>query len=251
MDPSRDNPIFRFKAFWWALGLFVIFTGALVIVGVANRRPPQSLEDVAAVARLEKRAKADAAQREKLKVAPSSVFAQVGKELLQQKPVAVEKPEQVVPGSPTQLKMAAEPVVPVKIEPTDANLPIDPAVMAVGKGQFVICSACHGPEATGTPNLAPPMAGSEWVHGPVENLIRIQLRGLQGPITVKGQTYTFAAPMAPLSYQTDEQVAAVLTYVRNSFGNKASAVTPEQVKAFRGEVGKPWLMVSDLVKPTK
>jgi mono/diheme cytochrome c family protein len=55
--------------------------------------------------------------------------------------------------------------------------------------------------------------------------------------------------MAALSYQTDEQIAAVLTYVRNSFGNKAPAVKPDQVKALRSEVGKPPLTEADLVKP--
>ena len=55
--------------------------------------------------------------------------------------------------------------------------------------------------------------------------------------------------MAPMAYQTDEQIAGVLTYIRNSFGNKAYAVTPEQVKAMRGEVGKPTATVEDLIKP--
>jgi mono/diheme cytochrome c family protein len=53
--------------------------------------------------------------------------------------------------------------------------------------------------------------------------------------------------MPPQSQQTDEQIAAVLTYVRNSFGNSAPAVTPAQVKAQRGEVGKPMLTEADLV----
>jgi mono/diheme cytochrome c family protein len=52
-----------------------------------------------------------------------------------------------------------------------------------------------------------------------------------------------------MAYQTDEQIAGALTYVRNSFGNKASAVTPDQVKALRGEVGKPQLTEAELVKP--
>jgi mono/diheme cytochrome c family protein len=55
--------------------------------------------------------------------------------------------------------------------------------------------------------------------------------------------------MLPMAYQTDEQIAGALTYVRNSFGNKASAVKPEEVKALRDEVGKPQLTVQDLIKP--
>jgi hypothetical protein len=78
-------------------------------------------------------------------------------------------------------------------------------------------------------------------------LIRIQLRGLQGPIKVKGSEYSLVMP--PQAFQTDEQIASVLTYVRNSFGNQASSVTPDQVKALRGEVGKPMLSASELIAP--
>ena len=118
--------------------------------------------------------------------------------------------------------------------------------MALGKQQFAMCSACHGPNAEGGP-IAPPLAQSNWVNGPVENLIRIQLRGLQGPITVSGKEYKLPGPMPAQAFQTDEQIAAVLTYVRNSFGNAASPVKPEQVKALRGEVGKPPLTEAELV----
>jgi quinoprotein glucose dehydrogenase len=123
---------------------------------------------------------------------------------------------------------------------------VDPAVMAAGKQGFMLCMACHGPNAEGTV-IAPPLAKSNWVNGPAENLIRIQLRGLNGPITVAGKAYTLPVPMPPQAQQTDEQIAAVLTYVRNSFGNAAPAVTPAQVKALRGEVGKPMLTEADLV----
>ena len=123
---------------------------------------------------------------------------------------------------------------------------VNPAVMEKGKVQFMMCVACHGKEGEGTA-AAPPLAGSEWVMGPAENLIRIQLRGLRGPITVKGREYDIAGGMAPMAYQRDEQIAAVLTYVRQSFGNNAPAVEPAQVSALRGEVGKPQLTVADLV----
>lgn len=124
----------------------------------------------------------------------------------------------------------------------------DPAVMEKGKIQFMLCAACHGQQGEGTA-AAPPLAGSEWVMGPAENLIRIQLRGLRGPITVKGREYDIAGGMAPMAYQNDDQIAAVLTYLRQSFGNNAPAVEPAQVEALRGEVGKPQLSVADLIKP--
>jgi hypothetical protein len=112
-----------------------------------------------------------------------------------------------------------------------------------------MCGACHGQSGEGSA-AGPPLAGSEWVNGPAENLIRIQLRGLIGPITVKGVEYSnFPAGMIPMAYQTDEQIAAVLTYIRSTFGNNADPVTPDQVAAFRPEVGKPQLTVADLIPP--
>ena len=132
------------------------------------------------------------------------------------------------------------------IKPVVHAAGVDAAVMTLGKQQFALCSACHGPNAEGSV-IAPPLAKSNWVNGPVENLIRIQLRGLQGPLTVSGKEYKLPGPMPAQAYQTDEQIAAVLTYVRNSFGNAASPVTPAQVKALRGEVGKPMLTEVDLV----
>ena len=145
---------------------------------------------------------------------------------------------------------AAEPksldISTVKPAAVVAPMGVDPAAMATGKQAFMLCMACHGPNAEGTV-IAPPLAMSNWVNGPVENLIRIQLRGLQGPITVSGKSYTLPVPMPAQVQQTDEQIAAVLTYVRNSFGNSAPAVKPEQVKALRTEVGQPVLTEADLV----
>ncbi|MEY3852171.1 MAG: hypothetical protein RI910_1151, partial [Verrucomicrobiota bacterium] len=153
-------------------------------------------------------------------------------------------PKKAKPADPKPLDIST-----IKPVAAAAVANVDPAVLAAGKQAFMTCMACHGPTAEGTV-IAPPLAKSNWVNGPVENLIRIQLRGLQGPITVSGKQYTPPAPMMALPQQSDEQIAAVLTYVRNSFGNSAPAVTPAQVKALRGEVGKPMLTEADLL-PTK
>ncbi len=123
-----------------------------------------------------------------------------------------------------------------------------PDLARAGQQQYMLCGACHGQQGEGTA-AAPPLAGSEWVNGPVENLIKIQLRGLIGPITVKGQEYNFPAGMVAMAYQTDEQIAGVLSYVRSSFGNDSSPVTPAQVAALRSEVGKPQVTVADLIQP--
>jgi mono/diheme cytochrome c family protein len=252
MDLNRDNPVIRFATFWWALGAFLIF--ALLLAGILfiNRKPAESLEEAAAKPRYEIKARVEAAQAAAL--SPEKIAATipaVAAKLASTKPAAVEKPEQVVPGSPTAAKLASAPPVDtaaVDVPAANADEPIDPAVMEAGRAQFMVCAACHGQNGEGGA-IAPPLAGSEWVSGPVSNLIRIQLRGLTGPITVKGKEYNFPGGMAGMPYQTDEQIAAVLTYVRNSFGNKASAVKPEQVAALRSEVGKPQLTAEELVKP--
>jgi mono/diheme cytochrome c family protein len=109
----------------------------------------------------------------------------------------------------------------------------------LGKGKAVfdnICALCHGPDGAGKPNQAPPLAGSEWAQGSPNRVIRIPLLGLTGPIQVKGQEWNLA--MTPFNnILSDDDLAAVLTYVRQSWGNKASAITPEQVKAIRADLG--------------
>ena len=251
MDPNRDNPIVRFTTFWWGIGAFLVFAVLLAAIMLFNRKAPETLEEAAAKPRYEIKAKVDAAQSANLpQAAIEAAIPDVAAKLAAGKPAAVEKPEQVVPGSPTAQKIASAP--PPDTAAMDAapaaEEPLDPAVMAIGKVQFMVCAACHGPEGQGGP-AGPPLAGSEWVKGPVSNLIRIQLRGLQGPIKVKGTEYNFPGGMAPMAYQTDEQIAGVLTYVRNNFGNKAPAVKPEQVAALRSEVGKPQLTAAELTQP--
>lgn len=265
MSSSSDNPLVRFAAFWWALGVFSLFGVILIAIKLftGNSDTVDPLEEAAAAKRYEVRAVVDAAQAaafdykevEKGKVVqvpPTDVFELVGKELLGA-PAGVEKPEQIVPGSDRQLEIADAP--PSDFGAVDAltladDAEIDPAILAAGKAQFMAatCFVCHGMNGEGGP-IGPPLAGSDWVTGPVSNLIRIQLRGLTGPLTVSGVEYNLPAPMAPLATQSDDQIASVLTYIRNSFGNKASLVLPEQVKMLRSEVGKPMLTEADLIKP--
>ena len=251
MDPTRDNPIIRFATFWWGIGTFFIFALLLAVIWFFNDGTLTTMEDAAAVPRYETKAKIDAAQA--ANISPEAIkvaIATEGKKLAASKPVAVEKPEQIVPGSATSKKMADAPKVDTSAidKAPAADEPIDPKLMEVGKASFLLCAACHGQNGEGGP-IAPPLAGSEWVTGPISNLIRIQLRGLQGAITVAGKEYNMPGGMAALSYQTDEQIAGVLTYIRNSFGNKASGVKPEMVAALRGEVGKPQITVQELTKP--
>jgi mono/diheme cytochrome c family protein len=121
---------------------------------------------------------------------------------------------------------------------SDAN-PKDPGQEMFELGRRVFanagCVACHGAGGAGIPGQFPPLVGSEWVL--TENPgrpIRIVLNGLTGPITVKGETFNNQMP--PLGLDA-KQVAAVVTYIRNEWGNKASPVTVEQVEKVKQEIG--------------
>jgi mono/diheme cytochrome c family protein len=257
MDPTRDNPLIRIKAFLDGLGILTLFALILVLVlGIGAAfgwfRKGEEPEDAAGKIRYKISKEVQAAQDAFLsKEQIHAAVEGVAKGLSESKPLAIEKPEQMVPGSDTAKALADAPAVDttaIDAVTEDANAPIDPAQMEIGKAQYLVCGACHGQNGEGGA-AGPPLAGSEWVTGPISNLIIIQLRGLKGPITVKGVEYNFPAGMMPMAYQTDEQVAGALTYIRNSFGNKASAVKPEQVTALRGEVGKPQATVEELTKP--
>ena len=97
------------------------------------------------------------------------------------------------------------------------------------------CITCHQVEGTGlSASGFPPIAGTKWVTGNPERLIKLVLNGLQGPMEVNGVKYSGQVPMTPFGKMlNDEEVAAVLTYVRNSFGNKAPVISSNQVKAVR------------------
>ena len=93
------------------------------------------------------------------------------------------------------------------------------------------CIACHQPTGMGLPPVFPPIANAPIVVGNPELPIKFILQGLMGPITVNGTTYNSMMP--PVAGVTDADVADVLTYVRQSFGNKGNPVTADQVKAVR------------------
>ena len=82
----------------------------------------------------------------------------------------------------------------------------------------------------------PPIAGTRWAQGNEERLIKLTLNGLIGPIEVKGINYPGQVPMTQFRGLSDIEIAAVLTYVRNAWGNKASVITPAKVKAVRSTI---------------
>jgi len=93
------------------------------------------------------------------------------------------------------------------------------------------CVSCHQADGKGDGQRFPPVAGSEWVKGDKEKLIRVILEGLQGPITVSGKGYNNVMP--PHNFLRDGQVAEVLTFIRQNFGNDADEITPLEVYSVR------------------
>ena len=95
------------------------------------------------------------------------------------------------------------------------------------------CLTCHQVNGGGVPNLNPPLSGTKWVKGPKTNLVQFVLKGSKGQVEIDGETFHNTMPAQ--AHLSDEQLADVLTYVRKSFRNKASAVTPAEVTAVRAK----------------
>lgn len=104
------------------------------------------------------------------------------------------------------------------------------------------CMSCHQMNGRGIAGVFPPLTGTEWVMGDKGRLIRIVLHGLTGEIDVEGETYSGAMPPWK-SFLNDEQMAALLTYIRSSWGNEAPEVTVAEVAKVRAateERREPW-----------
>lgn len=98
------------------------------------------------------------------------------------------------------------------------------------------CLTCHQPDGNGVRGMYPPLAGNEKITGPISELIPIVLFGLEGPVEVNGREYNQVMPAQ--GYLEDKQIAVILTYIRSSWGNKASPVKAEDVTKSR-KAGKP------------
>ena len=97
------------------------------------------------------------------------------------------------------------------------------------------CLSCHQADGGGVDSINPPLAKTTWVLGDKTRLVKVLLNGMQG-VDIDGEPYNNV--MASHDFLTDQQIADVLTYVRNSFGNKASAVKAAEVKAIRATAKK-------------
>ena len=108
-------------------------------------------------------------------------------------------------------------------------------LMEQGKAVYMqLCVACHQPTGAGLPPVFPPIIQTEYVSGSPERFAAMILKGVMGPITVKGMTYNNMMPPQE-ALLTDEKIAAAITYVRGSFGNTSAPVSAEVVKAARAK----------------
>ncbi len=133
----------------------------------------------------------------------------------------------VWPGKPG---VPPEPVIPPLTKDQQAQFEL-------GKQLFTgTCAACHQTHGLGLDGLAPPLADSEWVLGSEQRLIRIVLHGLSGPLRVKGASYSLDMPA--MGVFSDDQLAAILTYIRREWENGAAPIATSAVKEIRAANAK-------------
>jgi mono/diheme cytochrome c family protein len=119
-----------------------------------------------------------------------------------------------------------------------------PDAESMKRGQAVYsrtCIACHQPTGMGIPPVFPPLAGSEWIAKSSSIAVRNIINGMQGPVTVKGMTYNSMMP--PVAGLSDKDIADVVTYVNNSWGNTGAIVTEAEVAAIKKKYADrktPW-----------
>lgn len=107
-------------------------------------------------------------------------------------------------------------------------------VIANGKKIYQqYCLTCHMADGAGVPNMNPPLVKTPHILGDKTRLIKVILNGLSTGEEIDGETYTNVMP--PHNFLKDQEVADVLSYVRNSFGNKAAGVTAAEVKTIRAK----------------
>ncbi|MDO1444957.1 PQQ-dependent sugar dehydrogenase [Rhodocytophaga aerolata] len=116
--------------------------------------------------------------------------------------------------------------------PDEVNDNLDKGVVVAGEKIYnTYCGSCHQRNGLGDNSRFPPLANSDWVVGDKNRLIEVVLNGLQGPIEVKGQSYNNVMPQH--SFLGNEDIAQVLTYIRQNFGNTASAINADEVNKVR------------------
>ena len=121
-------------------------------------------------------------------------------------------------------------------KPHEIDDNLDKGIVVGGEKIYsVYCGTCHQRDGKGASGRFPPLAGASFVNGDKKLLISIVIKGMDGPIVVNGEQYN--ATMPEHSFLSNEEIANVLTYIRESFGNKASAITADEVAAVRSTLG--------------
>jgi mono/diheme cytochrome c family protein len=128
--------------------------------------------------------------------------------------------------------------IPDYVEETVAVVPeapvekgIDESLTEGKKVYDMYCMACHMSSGKGAPGMNPPLVDTDYVLGDKERLIKIILNGMSDPIEIKGELYQNI--MASHAFLTDKQIADVLTFIRKSWWNDASVITPDEVAEVR------------------
>ncbi len=107
-------------------------------------------------------------------------------------------------------------------------------VITKGKALYLVsCSACHQPNGQGSEGIAPPLAGTRWPNESEDRLARIVLHGLRGPITVMGKEYNLEMPA--MGFFNDSDIAAILTYIRTTWGKPSKPTTENTIKRIRAQ----------------
>ena len=166
---------------------------------------------------------------------PENLIAYSGKEVdavyLGRQAEAGSAAEKQVAALQAQVKEA------IKSDPKISGLTKDIQI-AKGKGVFMqTCFVCHQMNGEGIPGQIPPLAKADFLMADKERSIRFVLQGYTGEVVVNGKK--FNGTMAPFHHLPDDDIANVLTYVRNSFGNSGDAVKAEEVRRIRSEAPAP------------
>ncbi|MDA1029595.1 MAG: cytochrome c [Bacteroidetes bacterium] len=116
-------------------------------------------------------------------------------------------------------------------------------VLVEGKQIFKsYCAVCHQAEGNGIPGTFPSLHASEWISGDKGRLIRLALKGMQGPIVVNGESYNNV--MTPHGFLNDQQLSAVLTFVRQEFENNGDPVSAEEIGWVRASLNSDDLFIA-------
>jgi mono/diheme cytochrome c family protein len=237
-NPREPRPLIPGQVASW-LGLVAFLAAAAVVVGYAYfaTRPATNSDLERRAAQKALRAKTESEGQALLTGAARNADGTYRVPVETAMAVLAADPKALASFKPAPAAPAAAPAA-----ASAAFVAADAETLKRGAAVYArTCIACHQPTGKGLPPVFPSIAGTPIVTGNPELPIKFILHGLMGPITVDG--ITFNSMMPPVAGVNDQDIADVLTYVRQSFGNKANAVTPAQVKAVRDATAgrtAPW-----------